>query len=88
MKVISRSGLYRRMAALTFVVMGSAAFVACGGFSTEEAEARCDQEEAARAGGGCFTDVTYDSCVAAYEECGEDVDANDSCPLEYVCPAD
>ena len=58
----------------------------CGGFSTEEAEARCDQEQLAREEGGCFTEFTYDDCVAAFEECGEDVTIDDSCPLAFVCP--
>lgn len=59
---------------------------ACGGFSTEEAEARCDAEQVSRQGGGCFDDAAYEECVAAYEECGSDVNINDSCPLSFTCP--
>lgn len=58
---------------------------ACGGFSTEKAEARCDQEEEARQGGACFDANAYDACVLAYEECGQDVDISDSCPLSFTC---
>jgi hypothetical protein len=60
--------------------------VACAGFSEEEAAARCDQEEEARAAGGCFTAATYDACLAAYEECGEDVDIDEACPPTFRCP--
>lgn len=66
----------------TIAVLASA----CGGFSDEEATARCDQEEATRAGGGCFTPSAYDECVAAYTECGEDVTIDDGCPPSFVCP--
>lgn len=59
---------------------------ACGGFSTEEAEARCDAEQEARSGGGCFDEIAYDACVAAYEECGSDANIDDSCPLSFTCP--
>lgn len=59
---------------------------ACGGFSTEEAEARCDAEQEARDGGGCFDGPAYDECVTAYEECGSDVDIDDSCPPTFTCP--
>jgi hypothetical protein len=58
---------------------------ACGGFSTEEAEARCDAEQEARQGGACFDGVAYDACVAAYEECGSDVTIDDGCPLSFTC---
>lgn len=81
-----------KVRSVTLLVMGFAmamgGLASCGGFSTEEAEARCDQEEEARAGGGCFTSTTYQECVLAYEECGEDVVANDKCPLEFECPVD
>jgi hypothetical protein len=59
---------------------------ACGGFSPEEAEARCDSEQEARDGGGCFDGIAYEECVAAYEECGSDVNIDDSCPLTFTCP--
>lgn len=60
--------------------------VACGGFSDEEAIARCDQELDARGGGGCFTLPTYDECVGAFQDCGDDVVIGESCPLSYSCP--
>lgn len=86
---MNASRLFARTAAITLLavlgvfVLGASG---CGGFSTEDAEARCDQEAEARSGGGCFSDTTYDACVTAYEECGEDVQINDACPLSYSCP--
>jgi hypothetical protein len=59
---------------------------ACGGFSTEDAEARCDAEQEARGIGGCFDDAAYDECIVAYEECGSDVNIDDSCPIAFTCP--
>jgi hypothetical protein len=58
---------------------------ACGGFSPEEAAVRCEQERDAREGGGCFDDTAMEECTAAYEECGEDVTIDDSCPLSFTC---
>lgn len=76
-----------RALALMALALGAALFgAACGGFSSEEAEARCTQEEEARAGGGCFDDTAYDECVVAFEECGSDVVINDGCPLTFTCP--
>lgn len=69
----------------TTAVLGLAA---CSGFSEEEATARCDQERTARGEQGCFGDVEYDKCVVAYEECGQDVDVVDGCPVQYLCPVD
>lgn len=58
----------------------------CGGFNTEDAEARCEQEEEARGEGSCFNAVAFEGCVAAFEECGDDVVINDACPLTFTCP--
>lgn len=70
--------------AFAFVV--SLSLVGCGGFSTQEAMERCEEEETARAGGGCFSATTYDSCTAAYEDCGSDAIPDEgSCPLTYSC---
>lgn len=80
MKVV-RFGLAIALASLTTLVF----VTGCGGYSTEEAEEWCTQEEAARASGGCFSDATFTECVAAYEDCGDDVNVNDSCPLTYTC---
>jgi hypothetical protein len=74
-------------ASLTLLGATALVFVAaCGGFSEEEAIERCDQEQAARGAEACFNDVTYDQCVAAYEECGSDVEVAESCPPQYLCP--
>lgn len=82
---MNASRTFARAAALVASLAAAHLLTGCGGFSTEEAEARCDQESTARSGGGCFSDVTYDACVTAFEECGEDVVINDACPLTYTC---
>lgn len=82
MKVVRSAAATFVFSLSAFALLGSGA---CGGFSTEEAEARCDQEAEARSGGGCFTDVAYEECVAAFEECGGDVLINDGCPLSFTC---
>lgn len=78
----------RVLAALsaTTTVLGLAA---CSGFSEEEANNRCEQERVARSGEmGCFGNVEFNKCVTAYEECGQDVDVVDGCPVQYNCPSD
>lgn len=65
------------------------ALTACdGGFSDEEAQARCDQESTARnqgQNGGCMTEEAMSECVAAYVECGEDVLILETCPTGFSC---
>lgn len=80
----------RRFARLAIVAVTGCLFpvVGCGGFSDEEAAARCDQEQAARGEQACFTSIEYDQCVAAYVDCGEDVVVGDACPVTYTCPDD
>lgn len=83
---MARSFSFAR-ASLTLLAATSLVFgAACGGFSEEDAIARCDQERAARGAEACFNDVTYDECVAAYQDCGEDVEVAESCPPQYTCP--
>ncbi len=77
-----------RLALAPSFILSIACLAACGGFSEEEAAARCDQERAARGEQGCFGNVEYDECKAAYEECGEDVTIVDGCPIAYSCPVD
>jgi hypothetical protein len=60
---------------------------ACGGYSEQDATARCEQEATARSGGGCFDPSTKKSCIDAHEECGDEAVADDTaCPLTYSCP--
>lgn len=62
-----------------------------GGFSTEDAVARCDQERDGRNAGAppCIDDAAYAECVAAYEECGDDAQFVDgACPLSFSCSDD
>lgn len=61
---------------------------ACGGYTEEEAQERCDQEKTALQNGGCFTDATTESCIDAHEECGDRAQSNGACPLVYSCPND
>ena len=74
--------------ALTVVVLTGllgAGLAGCdGAFTEEEAQARCDQEQQARAG-GCMDESAYSQCLTAYEECGEDVSILESCPTMFVC---
>ena len=66
-----------------FVALAVVSAAGCdGGFSDEEAAARCDQEREARE---CMTDAAYDECVAAYVECGEDVVIAGTCPTTFSC---
>jgi hypothetical protein len=59
------------------------------GFTTEEAEARCEEEKKAYGDSGCVTELVFDACVASYEECGDatTIEAN-TCPLSYACPTE
>jgi hypothetical protein len=77
-----------RLALASSFILSLASLVGCGGFSEEEATARCDQERAARGEQGCFGNVEYGKCKAAYEECGEDVTIVDGCPIAYNCPVE
>jgi hypothetical protein len=77
-----------RLAVASSFSLSIVSLAACGGFSEEEATARCDQERAARGEQGCFGNVEYGKCKAAYEECGEDVTVVDGCPIAYSCPAE
>lgn len=83
---MARSSIVARCALALFGAASFTAIVACGGFSEEAAIERCDQEQAARGAEACFTDTTYDECLAAYEDCGSDVQVGESCPLRYTCP--
>ncbi|MEZ4301128.1 MAG: hypothetical protein R3B70_39695 [Polyangiaceae bacterium] len=65
-----------------FVALLGAA-LGCGGYSTEKAELRCDQEESAKE--QCVTDAAYEACVACYEECGAGCHPGATCPETYLC---
>lgn len=57
---------------------------ACGsGVSESDAQARCDQEKAAKA--GFFTQSSYDQCVSCQEDCGDDCRAQSTSPETYKC---
>jgi hypothetical protein len=71
------------------LVLSSIAVVGCtSGYSDEDAVARCDQERDARSqgqDGSCMTDAAYQACVAAFTECGDEVEVSESCPTEFDC---
>ena len=85
----SRGAILQGALALSTLTLGAMALAACdGGFTDEEATARCDQEEAARSqgqNGSCMTDEAFDECVAAHVECGDDVVIVESCPTAFSC---
>lgn len=64
-------------------LLAVAATAGCGGFSEEKAQARCDQEQYAKA--QCVTDAAYAECIACYKECGDSCQALASCPEAYTC---
>jgi hypothetical protein len=76
-------------ASLALALVSTLALAACdGGFTDEEAQARCDQESAARSqgsNGSCMTEEAMSECVAAYVECGEDVVIAETCPTTFSC---
>ncbi len=74
--------------ALSALVLATlASLVACEGYSEERAKKFCDQEQEARGDSACFSAAVYDDCVAAFEECGDDVDVDDlACSPTYTCP--
>jgi hypothetical protein len=61
-----------------------------GGLSEDDAALRCDQEVAAKGGGGCITpgSAAYDECLSCFEECGDDCTPRAECPAKYTCPED
>jgi hypothetical protein len=66
--------------------------VMCAGCGDdEEARARCDQERDAREDSFCFPEASYNECIAAFDECADDVvvdvmsDAT-SCKTTFTCP--
>ncbi len=78
---------------LTVAVLVSSVAMLSGcenGFSDEEAVDRCDEEQAAHDAGqatSCMTEESYDLCVSAYTECGEDVEIIETCPTKFQCSA-
>ncbi len=57
---------------------------ACGGYPEEQAADRCNIEQQNQ--NACFSDGTYDECVACFEQCGDSCAVAESCPVQYVCP--
>ena len=68
------------LAVLSFLPAG------CGGFSEEDATAWCDQESNARGVCSPAGSAAYDQCISCYEDCGNDCQAQNHCPEEWVCP--
>lgn len=70
------------------LVLVATMVTACGGYSEEEATARCEQEAVVYGGGACFDSSTQQGCIDAHMECGDDALADEGCPLKYSCPED
>ncbi len=76
----------KALLALVVVSFATVVFVGCAGFSSQDASDRCKQEQAAR-GDSCFTQASFDSCVTAFEDCGDSTKADDNaCPQTFSCP--
>jgi hypothetical protein len=65
------------------VLLLSSAMGCGGGYSTQEADARCKQE---RTNKPTLTDESFAQCVACFEDCGADCEAAGSTPEQYACP--
>lgn len=73
-------------AALVPALLVAPVLVGCG-FSEEKATKFCNQEQEARGASACFSDATYEECLEMYQECGDDVDVDESgCGPVYSCP--
>ena len=60
-----------------------ACIAACGGYSTQEAYDRCEEERTVKP---TVTDEAFAQCVACYEDCGNDCVAQGTSPESYLCP--
>ena len=65
-------------------LVASAFFGGCHGYSQSDAVAYCDAEKSGKS--ACFTEASYNACVACFEECGDDCAILESCPEQYHCP--
>ena len=61
----------------------TACLAACGGYSTQEAYARCEQERSTKQ---TVDDDAFKQCVACHEDCGLDCEAAGTSPEQYACP--
>jgi hypothetical protein len=74
----------RLVAALACIVtFGATALAACGGYSDEDAETFCNQEQTALA--QCFTASVKAQCLECYKDCGAACDRKSTCPEQYFC---
>lgn len=87
-KTFGPRGAVRALGSAVVLGLATVLAAACGGYSEEDAKARCDQEMAAHAGGACFDGSTTQSCIDAHVECGDDAISDGACPLKYTCPTD
>ncbi len=74
---------YRHTTYLAALVLAATA-VGCGGHaSTQEANARCRDEQRTK---NTVTDEAFAQCVACFEDCGDDCQAMGETPERYACP--
>ena len=77
----------RLVAAVAFILtFGVTALSACGGYSDEDAETFCAQEQSALS--NCFTASVKSQCLECYKECGVACDRGGKCPEVYACRED
>lgn len=65
------------------LVVGSPLAGCGGGYSTQEAYDRCEQERKVKI---TVTDASFTECVACYEDCGNDCTGTGTTPEHYRCP--
>ncbi|HVY47518.1 MAG TPA: hypothetical protein VHB21_16630 [Minicystis sp.] len=71
--------------ALAMAVVGGALGLGagCNGYSSEQANNRCDAERMAR--GSEFDDKSFDDCIQCFEQCGDSCVASNSAPVRFSC---
>ncbi len=74
----------RQRMGLLALALSCAAAMGCGGLSTEEATQRCAQMH--QADPVCTPTETEAECVTCYEECGDQCQIAESCPVQFICP--
>lgn len=73
------------LAALLSTLAVGASVGGCGGggYTTQEAYDRCEQERKTK---NTVTDASFTECVACYEDCGADCQGTGTTPEHYRCP--
>jgi len=75
--------MHHVLRSLVLIPFAALALVACGGYSPEEAQTKCDLERTSKS--QCVNDAAYQQCLSCFEECGDGCAIAESCPLQYIC---